>query len=192
MPCQISAGCVQRSSWSDVEGHLPWDIESVWDWVHWNWNRQRSCSFFDPEHSNDESKQDNPGCQEHHRQRDFQASPRGKRTALGWGVLDQRILCQYGWASWRWKYYTGLCSVTGQAWWIWKNTLTTASAVLIPRQLCCEVVHYLLGLIEKSEIQIKKNIRYLVYTHKEFNTEFGESINGEETLWLWKKEKLPK
>ena len=45
---------------------------------------------------------------------------------------------------------------------------------------------YLLKLIEKSEGLIKKKIRYLVYTIDEFSTEFGEKLNGEEMLLLWK------
>ena len=45
---------------------------------------------------------------------------------------------------------------------------------------------YLLRLIEKSESLIKRKIRYLVYTIEEFSTEFGEKINGEEMLLLWK------
>ncbi len=45
---------------------------------------------------------------------------------------------------------------------------------------------YLLRLIEKSEGLIKKKIRYLVYTIEEFSAEFGEKINGEEMLLLWK------
>ncbi len=45
---------------------------------------------------------------------------------------------------------------------------------------------YLLRLIGKSEGMVKKKIRYLVYSCKEFKDEYGDELNGEEMLLLWK------
>lgn len=45
---------------------------------------------------------------------------------------------------------------------------------------------YLMKLIDKSEGLIKRKIKYLVYTTKEFSKEYSNGTNKEEMLLLWK------
>ena len=120
---------------------MPGDIETVWDWVYRDWNGQGSCSFFDTKCSHVEPDPNNPDSKEYHSEGDFQAPPGSKTKTLGWGILDKGILCEHGGQTWGRKYNSAICQISGNRERIQKTSWAATNAVLIPRQLGCEVVH---------------------------------------------------
>ena len=143
MPGQIPQSCIQWSGWPDVERHLSWNIEEVWNWVHRNRNRQRPYSLFDTEYTNDECEQDNSDDQKHYSQRNIQTSSRGKTTTLGEGSSGRKATMSIQLVVMAMKILSRPMFSHRANWMNTRKFTHNSWSCFNTSELCCEVVYFL-------------------------------------------------